>query len=401
VCVSLDYFTTRGLEVHYSVKQPHLPSVIDILADLVRINSINCAYANGPGEAEVGNYVVTFFSAQGIQTRRQSVLPGRDNILAILPGRNRSRCVLLEAHMDTVTVEGMTIAPFDPVLDNGKLFGRGSCDTKAGLAGMMYAIADLKRSGVTPPCDVWLAAVIDEEYWFRGVSRLCENLEAHAAIVAEPTEMKVVIATKGVLRWKIVVFGKAAHSSKPQLGVNAITHAARLVMAIDHFHKTLSQVSHPLLGVATGNVGIIYGGVQVNFVPDRCSIEIDRRLLPGERATEVLATYQALLDELHRHDPFFVAAMEAPLLVDEALETSSTSAVVQLATIIAGEMGLSSIPVGVPYGSDASKLSRKGIDSIVFGPGSIDQAHAAIEYVDVTQVEQASMFYQDFIRRFE
>ncbi len=372
-----------------------MPPVIDTLQHLVRINSVNSAYDGGPGEAELADWIAAFFAARGIPTERQStVFPGRDNVLARLPGRDRTRTLVLEAHMDTVSISGMSVPPFDPVIREGKLYGRGSCDTKAGLAAMMHTLADLKQEGTVPPCDVLLAAVIDEEYSYRGVVRLCEGLQADAAIVAEPTELRAVIASKGVLRWAIEVQGRAAHSSKPHLGTNAIQHMRRVLEALEKDDARLSQRSHPLVGQPTCNVGVIRGGVQVNFVPDLCTIELDRRLLPGETAEAALAEYQEMLDAL----PGVTARNVQPLLlVDEALDTPPEATVAQVAAQTLAAMGLNAELCGVPYGSDASKLSRAGIPSIVFGPGSIDQAHAADEFIETDQVLTALDFYRRFV----
>lgn len=375
--------------------------VLETLAHLVRINSVNPAYEGGVPEIEMGAFIREFFRRRGIETWEQEVFPGRPNLIARLPGHDRHRRVILEAHTDTVSVKGMTIPPFEPRIADGRLYGRGACDTKAGLAAMMHAVGSLKEEGRTPSCEVWLAAVVDEEFSFRGVVKLCENLRAEAAIVAEPTELRAVIASKGVLRWRIVVRGRAAHSSKPHLGVNAITHAARLVLAFEQDHQKLALNSHPLLGPATCNVGVIHGGVQVNFVPDSCAIEIDRRLLPGEEPASVLAGYQRMLDEIKAAHPSFDAVMEPPMLVDEALETACDSPPVRVASRLLETMGLNAEPAGVPFGSDASKLSRQGISSIIFGPGSIDRAHAAVEYVEIDQVLQAFEFYRGFLLSFE
>ncbi len=382
------------------------PEVIDTLASLVRINSVNSSYEGGPGEREIAAWVRRFFEQHGIEVWEQEVFPGRPNVIARLPGRDASRRVILEAHMDTVSVQGMSIPPFEPRVEDGKLYGRGSCDTKAGLAAMMHAVASLHEDGIQPPCEVWLAAVVDEEFSYRGVVKLCESLAgqaspaAHAALVAEPTGLRAIIAGKGVLRWRIVVRGKAAHSGKPHLGVNAISHAARVVLAIEEDHARLAANVHPLLGPATVNVGIIQGGVQVNFVPDTCAIEIDRRLLPGESGPAVLAHYQGLLDKLKAQHPTFDAVMEPAKIMDEALETAADSAPAQLASAVLSEMGLDATLGGVPFGSDASKLSRAGIPSLIIGPGSIDQAHAAVEFVEIAEVERALTFYRDFILRF-
>ena len=378
-----------------------LPSVTQSLADLVRINSVNSSYEGGPGEREIAAWVRRFFEQRGIEVWEDEVFPNRPNVIARLPGRDPTRRVVLEAHTDTVTVKGMSIPPFEPRVENGRLYGRGSCDTKAGLAAMMRAVASLHEEGLQPPCEVWLAAVVDEEYSYRGVVKLCEGLTAHAALVAEPTGLRAVIACKGVLRWRIVVRGKAAHSGKPHLGVNAINHMARIVLALEEEHQRLATKAHPLLGPATLNVGVIQGGVQVNFVPDTCAIEVDRRLLPGETAAGVLAQYQGLLDALRAQHPTLDAVMESPMLTDEALETAADSSAARLASTVLTGMGLDGALCGMPFSCDASKLSRQGVPSLVFGPGSIDQAHGAVEFVDLAEVERAVEFYRNFILRFE
>jgi acetylornithine deacetylase len=374
--------------------------VVELLSHLVRINSVNSAYEGGPGEAEIAEFVRGYFEQRGFEVTAQEVFPGRPNILARLPGLNRERCLVLEAHTDTVSTKGMTIAPFDPRIADGKLFGRGSCDTKAGLAAMMHVLAALKEEGITPPCDVLLCAAADEEYSYRGVVKLCEDLRAHAAIVAEPTELRCVVATKGVLRWRIRVRGRAAHSSRPYLGINAIQHMAHLILAFEEDSSQQANQVHPLLGPPTCNIGVIQGGVQVNFVPDECVIEIDRRLLPGETVPAVLAHYQGILDGVKARLPAFHAEMEPPMLTDEALETPIHDPLVQTATSVLGAMGLDPLPCGVPFGCDASKLARAGVPSIVFGPGSIDRAHAAVEYVEIDQLERAVEFYRGVILAF-
>jgi len=376
--------------------------VLQTLADLIRINSINPEYDQGRPEGEIALYIEQFFEARGIGTWRQDVLPGRPNVVAKLAGRNSSRRVILEAHVDTASITGMTIPAFEPEVRDGLMYGRGSCDTKGGLAAMMHAVAAIHASGEAPPCEVWFVAAADEEHAFRGVAKLCELLDsASAAIVAEPTGLRAVVASKGVLRFKIRTRGKAAHSSKPHLGVNAISHMASIVAELDRHAAQLGAITHPLLGMATQNVGVIRGGVQVNFVPAECEIEIDRRLLPGESPEDALAAYEALLTRVRNEVGALDAWIDPPMLVDAALETAADSAVAQTAGKVLRQMGLPDELVGVPYGSDASKLSRKGVPSIIFGPGSIDLAHAAVEYVECGQVVQAEEFYRRFLLWFE
>ncbi|MDZ4405354.1 M20 family metallopeptidase [Prosthecobacter sp.] len=374
--------------------------VLQTLAELVRINSINSSYDGGPGEKEVAAYVRQFFEQRGIEVWEQEVFPGRNNVIARIPGRDPSRRIVFEAHTDTVSIKGMTIDPFDPVIRDGKLHGRGSVDDKAGLAAMMHAVADIHASGELPPCEIWLAAVVDEEFSFRGVVKLCEGLKADAAVVAEPTEFKCVIASKGVLRWRIRTRGKAAHSAKPHLGINAITAMSRIVLALNEDHERMQQAQHPLLGPATCNVGVIQGGVQVNFVPDQAVIEIDRRLLPGEEVETVLAHYQSMLDALMKQHPDVIADMEKPMLQDWSFQTDANAPLVQLSRDVLREMNREDGVNGVPFGSDASKFSRLGIPTVLFGPGSIDQAHAAVEYVECAEVEAAQAFYMQIARRF-
>lgn len=378
-----------------------LPPVIETLADLIRINSVNPNYDGGVPEEQIARYIEDFFQRRGIETWRQTVFPRRDNVIARIPGRDPNRRVIFEAHMDTVSVVDMSIDPFEPTVSSGRMYGRGSADTKGPMAAMMHALASLAEDEITPPCDIWFAAAIDEEFSYRGVVALCDGLEADAAIVAEPTSLQPVIASKGVVRWKIETTGKSAHSSKPHLGSNAIEQMARVITAIRDDSDRLAGATHRLLGPATCNIGVIRGGVQINFVPASCEIEIDRRTLPGESTDGVLAHYQGLLDRLAEQHPEIQAVMHPPLLTDVPLETDPDSSAVQCMISILAEMKLASTPVGVPFGSDASKFGQLGIPSMILGPGSIDQAHAADEYIECDQVPVAQEIYRRFMIEFD
>ncbi len=388
--------------------KPQATAVLDTLADLIRINSVNPNYDGGVPEREIADFIENYFQQRQIETWRQHVYDDRPNVIARLPGRDSSRRIVLEAHMDTVSVTGMEIAPWDPVVRGGKMYGRGSCDTKAGMAAMMRAVSSLADDAIVPPCDVLFAATIDEEYSYRGVVAFCQAmnaagtaLQADAAIVAEPTGLQSVIASKGLVRWKIETRGKASHSSKPHLGVNAIDQMAHLITALQHDTRRLSVHSHPLLGPATCNVGVIRGGVQVNFVPDRCEIEIDRRMLPGEDCDSVLDHYQDLIETLATEHQDFDAVMHPPMLTDRPLETPSHASAVAVMSHVLQQLGYDPTPIGVPFCSDASKFGAIGIPSMILGPGSIDQAHAAVEFVDCEQVLQAAEIYRNFVLAFD
>jgi acetylornithine deacetylase/succinyl-diaminopimelate desuccinylase family protein len=375
--------------------------VVQLLQNLVSINSVNSFYAGGPGEKACAAYVSNFWKDLGIEHRVEDALPGRPNVLAKLPGRNSNRRLLFEAHMDTVSVEGMTIAPFAPEIKHGRMYGRGSCDTKAGLAGMMLALDRAKREGVVPACDIFMAAVMDEEHSCLGIRHLCKSFTADAAIVAEPTELALVVASKGVLRWRIQTHGRAAHSSKIELGVNAIHHMARLIVALEAHHQTIQQTVHPLLGRATANVGLISGGVQVNFVPDRCVIEIDRRVLPGESHQEILDQYRRIIAEIEAVASNASFELGPVTTSEPCLDTSSDQPIVQCAASVLRKLGMDDTLRGVAYGSDAGRLQEAGVPSILYGPGSIDQAHTADEYIEIDQVRQAHEFYYAMLREFE
>ena len=370
--------------------------VLDTLQELVAIDSVNPSLPGGAqGESGMVAYLSDFFSALDIPCELCEVLPGRHNIIATFAGSDPDRALLFECHMDTASAEVMTIPPFEPQIKNGLLYGRGSCDTKAGGAAMMHAIKRLKEADITPPRTILYAGTIDEEAFFAGTNHLAEHVAVEAAVVAEPTELKVVRAHKGAVRFNVRVNGKAAHSAKPHLGVNAIEKMAEL---ISHFATEISPgyttMSYPLLGHPTYNIGIIEGGAQVNFVPDECKIAVDCRLIPGQTPEGVLEEFKAVVAKSKAADDVLDAVVEDPFFVCAALGTDEDAAIVQSAVAACREVTGDAVIAGVPYATDGSPFSAKGVPAIVLGPGSIDQAHGAVEWVDCQQVVQASEIYQ-------
>lgn len=379
--------------------------VIKTLSKLISINSMNPAYG-GPGEKEISTWIREYFEQAGVEVWESEVLPNRPNVISRLPGRDSKRRIVFEAHTDVVSTTGMTIEPFEPRIEGNLLYGRGACDNKGGVAAMMEAIRSLKEENFTPACDVLFCAAVDEEYSHKGVDHLVEELKngppVVASVVAEPTEARAVRANKGLVRWTIVTHGKAAHSSKPHLGINAITDMARVILAMEKDGLALAATEpHPLVGPPTCSIGLINGGVQVNFVPERCEIQIDRRMIPGEKADTVLAHYESLMDSVRAEHPKLNVEMLPPRLSDEAMETPAEAEVVIAASRAQKTIGLDPEPAGVPYGCDCTKLSRAGIPSIIYGPGSIDRAHGAVEYVEIDQVESATKFYREFIKTYQ
>lgn len=381
------------------------PSDNPILADLQRavaVESINPSLPGGErGEAGMVEFTEAFFAECGIPCETEEVLPGRCNVVATLEGCDPDRVLLFESHMDTASTEGMTIDPFSPVIREGLLYGRGACDTKAGGVAMMHAMRRLAEAGEKPACTVQFAGAMDEEHTFKGALALARATNAAAVVVSEPTDLAVIRAHNGLARFRIHVTGAAAHSSKPELGVNAISKMARIVAAIeDEIEASYPNRRHPLTGSPRLNIGVIKGGVQINFVPDHCVIEVDRRVIPGENPLATVQPFRDLLARLASEDPQLDVQLEEPFLLDTSMETPEDAEIIRVAVAACeAALGVSTID-GVPYGTDASKFAAIGIPSIVLGPGSIDQAHAAVEWVECRQVLDATDIYCEIMRHF-
>lgn len=368
-----------------------------VLADLVSLSSVNPfereVYTWPPfGEAKLAEYVAEFMTRFGCKVFLQEVLPGRPNVIASLQGSEVcNKALLLEAHLDTVQIDNMTIKPFVPMVYGGRLYGRGACDTKASLAAMMLAIKLVANTACKRPT-VHLAATVDEEYKYRGVQQIIESrMLLDACIVGEPTKLDIIVAHKGCIRWRILTHGKAAHSSCPGEGVNAIEKMVNVIIGLrKHLELKYARQEHPLIGCPTLSIGLISGGIGVNTVPDQCLIHLDRRTLPGEQVELVLKEINCVLDVLREEDPFLDVSMEDPYLVDIPLDMSANTPIVKCvsraSTSITGDFRIT----GVPYGTDASKIAASGVPSIVFGPGSIADAHSAEESVELRQVAQAA-----------
>ena len=373
--------------------------LIGLLSELVAIESVNPAYPGvASGESGVADRVEVECRRLGLDVERDEVLPGRDNVLARLDVPGADQTLLFEVHTDTIGLEGMGDRALKPEVREGRLFGRGACDDKASLAAMLVALEALVLRRGELKTNVLLLAAADEEYRFRGILRFLEQrIPVSAAIVGEPTELRVVIAHKGVVRFRVTTRGKAAHSSTPEEGRNAIVQMATVIDALSTTERRLRDRSHPLVGQPTMNIGRVYGGTGVNVVPDRCSIEIDRRLIPGESVEDALREIDRVLANLAVH-PGTRIEREDPELVSWALDTPADALITRAALTAAEANGVAGGPVGVAFGSDASKLwALRRVPAIVLGPGSVRQAHSADEYVEVAQVSAAARIYVDTV----
>lgn len=359
----------------------------DLLRELVRRPSVNpMGRTNIPAELihehRVTGYLEEQFLSLGVDYQRQTVAPNRDNLIGFF--RTSSPTTYLwEAHQDTVPVDGMTIEPFAATVRNGRMSGRGSCDVKAGIACMLAAFARLVREKPTGAANVILAFTVDEEHTFLGVQELVKaNLAADFAVVAEPTLLNIVTAHKGVVRWQLETSGRACHSSRPDQGISAVYRMAKVLNAIEDYANRLQDSrKDPRLGPPTLSVGMIAGGVSPNTVPDTCSIQIDRRLLPGESAPEAIADLSRFLDS---------RGFDFPIYARPSLACAA------LAPVDEGNPHLQRLgdaigpheKIAVPFGTDASTIAPK-IPAVVFGPGDIAQAHTKDEWIELSQVERA------------
>ena len=370
-----------------------------LLRDLVRLPSVNPMGRplQGPEihEHRVTDYLESFFRSLGVPWERQPVATQRENMLAWTDAPDATVTLMLEAHQDTVPTDNMTIEPFAAHIENGRLYGRGACDIKGGMAAMLAAFARVVREKPKGAARVVMACTVDEEFTFLGVQHLARiGLRGRfpnllGAVVAEPTQLHIVDTHKGAVRWDLTATGRSCHSSRPELGVNAIYRMAVLLPHVERYAEELrASRSDPRLGPPTLSVGRIDGGTSVNTVPDQCRIEIDRRLLPGEQAPAAL---EHLHEYLRRHvDPSLAFSFSAPWLSAPALSAAgSEKLVTRLSAAIDGVVGSHQVQA-VPYGTDAAPLAESGIPSVVFGPGDIARAHTCDEWVPLDEVEQAS-----------
>jgi acetylornithine deacetylase len=390
-------------------------NLVNTLSELVALPSVNPMGRDVRGpeffEHRVTDYLQSLFQRLGLPYQRQTVHPGRDNIVARLDGATSplegGQLILLEAHQDTVPVDGMTIEPWTPVVRDGRLYGRGACDIKGGMTAMLGALARLAEERPAGMPTIIMAATVNEEHGFSGATALTRlwsepgsiiRRQPDVAVVAEPTELQVVVAHKGVVRWRLNTRGRATHSSQPHLGVNAIFKMAPVLQALERYQLEVAPGlgNHRLCGHPTLSVGTITGGVSVNTVPDRATIEIDRRLIPGEKPQEA-----------RQHAIDFLSAQladlapvehEAPFLIGVGLMDATNGPLAERMVSAARGAGIDCHAVGVPYGTNAAATGAAGVPSIVFGPGSIDQAHTADEWLALDQLDQASEALYRFAR---
>ncbi|HET7429656.1 MAG TPA: M20/M25/M40 family metallo-hydrolase [Gaiellales bacterium] len=355
-----------------------------LLADLVSIDSVNPSLVpGGAGEAEIARFVGGWLEQRGLEVEIADAEPGRPNVVARARGRGGGRTLLLNAHMDTVGYEGMT-DPLTARVDGDRMYGRGAYDMKAGLAAIMAAAADAAGRGLAG--DVVVAAVCDEELASAGARAVVETVTADGAIVTEPTgeQMMVAVAHKGFTWHEITVHGRAAHGSRPQDGVDAIARMGHVLAAIDDMAGRLAtQTGHPLLGPGSIHASIIEGGRELSTYPERCTLSLERRTIPGETVEVVEAELSGLLDGIRANGHELNAELHTTLVRDP-FQVDQDAPIVRAAL---DALGPGTPVIGVPYWADSAVFSAAGIPTVIFGPGG-EGAHAAVEWVDLAQLDR-------------
>ncbi len=365
---------------------------LEIAQALVRIPSVNPNYDPASrAEQDVAQWIQAWGQEHGFETRTQPVLDGRSNVILQFRNGADHPHLLLNGHTDTVGVAGMTIPAFGGDVCEERLWGRGSADMKGPLACMLAAAWQLRQQPTTWKGTLTVGCVVDEEYRFRGILALMEELnQPDFAVVGEPTSLRVVRGCKGCLRFAVRAHGRAAHSAHPQRGRNAIVAMARAILELNSFFdERLAKIRHPDFGCSTGSIGLIEGGSGVNIIPENCSIQVDVRLLPGQDANETYQEIQTALRARLESVKDVAWIFDPPGVIDAGYEISADSELVRQACEVAGTAE-SEVAF---YSCDASKIAAKSVPCIIMGPGDIAVAHTAGESIAVDELSSGAEAY--------
>jgi acetylornithine deacetylase len=366
--------------------------ILGLLKRLIRTPSVNPAIDRNQDEGAIADFIAKWFRKnRRFSVYEQKVVKGRFNVVAILRGKGAGKSLMLNGHMDTVGTLGMTVKPFTPFVDNGKLFGRGSCDMKGSLAAMIGAMEALAATNERLAGDVLFTAVVDEEYMSIGTSELVKRFRADAAIVGEPTKMNIATAHRGYAWLEVETVGKPAHGSMPEKGADAIEKMARIISQLDSIRMKSNVHRHPLLGTTSIHTSTITGGSDWSTVPARCVLRLERRLLPGEKSQAPVEELRKAIQKYSRRDKTVKATVR---LIHRADPMELTDAP-HISILKKNLDGIARI-VGVPYWSDAAILcNRAKIPTCLFGPGDIAVAHGPAEHVKIQDVLRAAHAYAD------
>ena len=385
----------------------HPKSVIELLTKMVSFNTEN-EHTSGvhfPERAMLES-LEEISQEWGLRTARLPVaVHAKDesyNLLITCEVSKEAPWLVFESHADTVSIDGMTVDPLRCLIKDGRIFGRGVCDTKGSGAGILTALHEYTMESAQPN-NIAVIFVTDEEISKAGANAFVQRQlpqlgwKPVGVIVGEPTSSKPVVAHNGVIRWKIRTLGIAAHSSNPSNGKSAISAMAKLILEFEREYCSKLVLTHTLTGNAVCSVNTISGGTAVNIIPNYCEIEIDRRTLPGEDSNQVQKDIMAVLDTIAKNDPSIVIETLPPF-VDYQLDPLVNHKLSSQITTILQDMGLSGEQSGAGYGTDASTYSVAGIPAVVLGPGSVDQAHTKDEWLDISELEKSVSVYLNIMK---
>jgi acetylornithine deacetylase len=374
-------------------------NVVELLASMVSIESVNPTFSgDGGGESKVMEYLTFVAAVFGFSVRRLPVANRGENLLVICERDPNRPWVLFDSHIDTVSADNMVIDPFGAVIHDGKLWGRGSCDTKGSGAAMLWALHEHARAGEYLS-NVAVLFSVDEEVAMRGIRSFIDNdystlgFGRPGVVIGEPTRLRLVVAHNGMCRMRVRTRGVAAHASCPAAGKSAISSMARIITGLEQGYIAELDRSDELTGRAQCSINTIRGGSAANVIPDLCEVEIDRRMVPGEDPDEVVAGLRSALSSIRQTFPEIDYEMDV-FALSPPLTRNPTS---PLADAVRRALSRESLPadeIGVPYSTNAGDLGRKGIDTVVFGPGDVAQAHTRDEWIDMEELRQSVRVYR-------
>ena len=370
-----------------------------LLADLVAIDSVNPALVPGAaGEAEIAAYVADWLRRHGLEVTVLDEPPGRPSVVGVACGTGGGAALMLNAHMDTVGVAGMN-RPHAPRVIDGRLYGRGAYDMKGGLAAIM--IAGAAAAAAEPRRlrgDVVVTAVADEEHASAGVQAVLSRFGADACVVTEPTHLRACVAHKGFVWAELETRGRAAHGSRPDLGVDAIAGMGPVLAGIAAVQTRLDAAPHALLGAASLHAALVAGGQELSSYPERCRLQLERRTLPGESVEAIRQELEQLLARAREADPRLQTELRIGLH-REPFEVAADAPIVRvLCEAGAAVLGAEPAVVGDHPWMDAAFTAAAGIPTVVFGPGGAG-AHALEEYGDLASVERCAAVLIETARR--
>ena len=363
---------------------------------LVKIDSRNPTLsADGPGERDAALALGKILEDWGFSVSISDSSPGRPNLVARL-GPADSPAMMFAGHLDTVGVEGMTHDPFSADMNGGRIYGRGSCDMKSGVAAMCVgALRAYRLAGNSPKRQIVIAAVADEEYESLGMRALLDSgIRAECAVLTEPTKLAICPAHRGFVWIEIAFTGRAAHGSRYDVGIDAIRHAGLLLAELDALEAgPLHTRSHSLLGRPSLHASTIVGGIGMSTYPDRCILRIERRTIPGESEQTAVDEVTSALERVRARRPQIEASVKL-IAAQQPSDVAPDALVVRmLETALKAEAMPAKIE-GLSAWTDAALLNAAGISAVCFGPGDIALAHAAEEFVPVDEIEKATTVLQ-------